>query len=110
MSRISSEGTNYYAVVYGLNCRKLKDNMTGHRGTQWKIMEECLKDIHNIGMGYELAKGYCRAELGIQDTSGINEIKPVKKTDLCFKCGGPHFQYKCTSNSNKIFQNKTTQV
>ena len=30
MSRTSAECTNNYAVVYGLNCRKLKDNVAGH--------------------------------------------------------------------------------
>ena len=30
MSRFSVEGTNHYAVVYGLNCRKLKDCMVAH--------------------------------------------------------------------------------
>ena len=31
MSRISAEGTNHYAVVYGLNCWKLKDSVAGHK-------------------------------------------------------------------------------
>ena len=30
MFKVSAEGTNHYAVVYGLNCRKLKDNIVGH--------------------------------------------------------------------------------
>ena len=30
MSSISAEGTNHYTVVYHLNCRKLKDSITGH--------------------------------------------------------------------------------
>ena len=53
MSRISVEGTNHYAVGYGLNCRKLKDSMAGDRNAQWKMMEECIRDICNIGEGYE---------------------------------------------------------
>ena len=53
ISRISAEGTNHFAIVYGLNCSKLKDSMAGHRSAKWKMMEECFRDIHNIGMGYE---------------------------------------------------------
>ena len=30
MSRISAQGLNHYAVVYGLNCRNLKDRIVGH--------------------------------------------------------------------------------
>ena len=37
ISKISAEGTNHYQVVYGLNCRKLKDSMAGYRSAQWKI-------------------------------------------------------------------------
>ena len=32
MSRISMEATSHYAVVYGLNCRKLKHSMAEHKG------------------------------------------------------------------------------
>ena len=53
MSRISAEGTNHHAVVHSLNCRKLKDSMAGHRSAQWKMMEECSRDIHNIIATYE---------------------------------------------------------
>ena len=38
MSRISVEGTNHYAVVYGLNCRKLKkmwQDIKVCSGRQW---------------------------------------------------------------------------
>ena len=52
MSRISAEGTNHYALVYGLNCKKLKDGMAEHRSAQWKMMEECFRDTHNIHTGY----------------------------------------------------------
>ena len=34
MSRILVEGLNQYAVVYGLNCRKLKNSITVHQSTQ----------------------------------------------------------------------------
>ena len=40
MSRISLEGTNYYAVIYCCSCRKQKDSIAGHRSTWWKMMEE----------------------------------------------------------------------
>ena len=86
MSRISAEGTNHYAVVYCLNCRKLKDSVTRHRTAQWKMMEECFRDINNIDMWYKRTKGYFRAEFSIPDASGINEIKTVKKRGPCYKC------------------------
>ena len=94
-----------YAVVYCLNCRKLKDSLR-HRSAQWKIILECFRDICNIGVGYEWAKGYYRAKIRMSDASGINEIKAVKKTGLCYKCGGSHLQCECTSNGNKKFWNK----
>ena len=47
-------------------------------------MEECFRDICNINMGYEWAKGYYRAKFSIPDESGINEIKTVNKTGLCY--------------------------
>ena len=67
------------------------------------MMEECFRDIHNVGAGYELAKGYCRAKLNMPDASCIAEIKSMKKAGLCYKCGGPHFQCNCTDNSNNKF-------
>ena len=106
MSRISAKDTNYYAVVYGLNCRKIKDSVVGHWRTQWKMMEECFRDIHNIGAGYKQAKGYCRDIFSLSDASGINEIKTMKKTGPCYKCGGPHFQQDCTNNINNKIQTK----
>ena len=48
MSRISVEGTNHYAVIYSLNCRKPKDSMVGHQSVQWEMMDECFRDMHNI--------------------------------------------------------------
>ena len=62
MSRILAEGLSHYTVVYCLNCRRLKGSVVGHPSTQWKMMEDCFRDIHNIGAGYEKAKGNCRAE------------------------------------------------
>ena len=53
MSSISAEGTNHYAVAYGLNSRKLKDSIAGHQSTQWRTMEECFRDIHNISAWYK---------------------------------------------------------
>ena len=31
MSMILVEGINHYAVVYSLNCRRLKDSVVGHQ-------------------------------------------------------------------------------
>ena len=53
MSGISVEGTNHYAVVNGLNCRKLKDSVAEYRSVWWKRMEECFRDMHNIIVGYK---------------------------------------------------------
>ena len=92
MSWISVEDTNHYAVVYGLKCRKLKDSMAGHKSAQWKMMDECFIDIINISVGYEYAKGYCRAKFSILDASGINEIKTIKKTGPHYRCRGTHLQ------------------
>ena len=52
MSRILVVGINHYAVVYGINCMKLKYSIMGHWSTQWKTMEEWFRDIHNISAGY----------------------------------------------------------
>ena len=59
MSALSTEGTKNYAVVCGLNCRKLKDNIAGHKSAQWKVMEEYIRDVCNIDAGYESDKGSC---------------------------------------------------
>ena len=53
LSRISVEGTNHYAVVYGLNCGKPKDSVAGHRSAQWKRIKECFRDICMIIVWYE---------------------------------------------------------
>ena len=39
ISSISVEGINHYALVYGLNCRKLKDGVVGHWSIQWRTMK-----------------------------------------------------------------------
>ena len=69
MSRISPKGLNHYAVVYGLNCRRLKDSVLGHKGRQWKIMEDCLRDICFTCAGYEKAKGHCTANYNTPEAS-----------------------------------------
>ena len=56
MSRISVEGFNHYSVVYGLNFRKFKESVIGHHSAQWKAIEDCLRDIHNIDDGYKKLK------------------------------------------------------
>ena len=53
MAGTSVEGTSHYTVVYGLNCRKLKDSMAGHGSAQWRTMEEYFRDICNSGVGYK---------------------------------------------------------
>ena len=57
MSRILVEGLNLYTVVYGLNGRRLKNSAVVHWSTQGKMMEDCFRDICNIGAGYERARG-----------------------------------------------------
>ena len=103
MSRISVKGTKHYAVVYGLNCRKLKNSVAGHRSAQWKMIEECFRDICNISVGYEQAKGYCRAKFSIPDVSGIHEITGVKKIGPCYRCRRPHLQHEYESNGYNKF-------
>ena len=94
ISKVLVEGTNHFAVVYGLNCRKHKDSVVGHRSTQWKMVEECFRDIHNIAMGYEWPKGYCRTEFSFPHVPGINEIKAVKRPAHAMSAEDP------TSNVN----------
>ena len=45
-------------MVYGLNCRRLKESIVGHQSVQWKTMEDCSRNICNIGAWYDRAKGY----------------------------------------------------
>ena len=92
MSRILAEGLNHYTVVYGLNCRRLRDNVVVHHSVQWKTMEDCFEDICNIGAGYERAKGYCRADFNTPEASMITEVIATKEPGLCYKCRGPYFQ------------------
>ena len=110
MSRISGDGLNHYTVVYGLNYRRLKDSVVGHHSTQWKMMEDCSRDICNIDAEYERAKGYYRAKLNTQEASMITEVKTTKQPGPCYKFRGPHSQNNCTNHKNdkNNFQNKTT--
>ena len=75
-----------------------------------ETMEDCFRDICNIGVGYKRVKVYCRAAFNTQEASTITEVKTTKEPGPCYKCGGPNFQNNCTShksnNSNK-FQNMT---
>ena len=52
-SRILVDGLSYYTVVYGLNCRRLKDGVAVHQGVQWIKMKDHVMYIHYIGAGYE---------------------------------------------------------
>ena len=113
MSSISAMGTNHYAVVYGLNCRKLKDSISGHWSVQWMTMEECFRDICNIGAGYERVKGYCRADFNTPEASTITEVKTLREPGMLYKWRGPHFQNNCMnhkSNNNNKFQNKNNNT
>ena len=104
MSRISVEVPCHYAAVYDLNCRKLKDSIIGHQSVEWKMIEECLRDIHNKGARYEWAKGYCRAEFNIPDTSCIYGQNHEDRAML--QMWRTHFQDKCTDNSSNKFHTK----
>ena len=86
MSSILVEGTNHYAVFNGLNCRKLEDSISEHQSVQWRMMEECLRDIPNINAGYEKTNHYYRAKFNTPDTSRTVEIKTMQKTGLCLLC------------------------
>ena len=79
MLRILVEGFNHYVVVYGLNCQKLKNSVMIHCSAQWKIMEDCLRDICNINVGYEGVKGYWRAKFNTPDAAYITEFKTMNK-------------------------------
>ena len=44
-------------------------------------MEDCFKDIHNIGAGYTKATGYCRAKYNSPETSVTTEVKPWRNQE-----------------------------
>ena len=46
-------------------------------------MEDCFRDICNVGARYERAKGYCRAKLNTTETSVITVVKTMKESGLC---------------------------
>ena len=50
-----------------------------HQSMQWKMMEDCFKDICNIGSGFEKAKGYSRVEYNTSEASVITEVKTMRK-------------------------------
>ena len=74
------------------------------------MMEDCFRDIHNIGAGFERAKSYCKVEYNTPEASVINEVKTMRTPGLCYKCRGPHFQSNCTNlrenNSNEFQKHK----
>ena len=108
MAQIPAEGLNYYIVVYGLNSAKLKDNVVGHRSAYWNTMKDCFSDINAFGAGYEIAKGYSRADLDPHNGSINNEDRFTTEQGPCFKCGEPHYYSKCMKNkghSNSKLQN-----
>ena len=54
------------------------------------MMANCLKDIHNIGAGYEKAKGYCRASYNTLEAPVITDVKTVRKPGSYYKYGEPN--------------------
>ena len=98
MSRILVEGLNHYTVVYGLNCRRLKDSVAGHWNMQWKTMEDCFRNIYISSTGYERAQEYCRADFNIPEASMITELKTTKEPGPCYKSSGSHFQNNYTNH------------
>ena len=82
MSHILAQGLNHYTVVYGLNCRMLKDSVVGHQSVQWKTIEDCFRDFHFIGAGCKGAKGYCRTDINTPEASTITEVKSTKEPGL----------------------------
>ena len=69
-------------MVYGLSCRRLRDNVVGHQSAQWKTMEYCFRDICNISAGYKRAKGYCRDDFNTPESSMILRSRPQKNQEL----------------------------
>ena len=65
--------------------------------------------ICNIGSGYKRAISNCRAKFNTPYVSCVAEVKTMKKSGPCYKCGGPHFPRNCTDrgNSSNKFQTKT---
>ena len=53
------------------------------------MMEDCFRDMYNIGAGYERAKGCCKAKFNNQETSMITEVKTMKEPGPCYKCVDP---------------------
>ena len=79
---------------------------------QSKMIEDGFRDICNIGIGYERAKGYCRAEFNTLDASCITDAKTMKKLGWYYKCRAPHFQSNWTDhrgNSSNELQTKTAK-
>ena len=72
MSQISAAGLNHYTVVNGLDSRKLRESVVGHRSVQWRSMEDCFRDICASGAGHERAKDYGRVEFDALQASPIN--------------------------------------
>ena len=101
------EGLNHYTVVYGLNCRRLKDSVAGHWNMQWKKWRVASTMFIILVL---VQKSQRLAEL----ISTPQKHHPALSEDynelgLCYKCGRPHFQNNCTnheSNNSNKFQNK----
>ena len=102
MYRILVRGLNHYTVVYGLNCRWLKDSVVGHQSIQWKTMEDCFRDIHNTVAGYERTTGYYRADFNTPEASMITNLKTIKELRPYYRCSRSHLQNNCTNHKSNI--------
>ena len=71
-------------------------------------MEECFRDIHNIGTGCEGAKAYCRAKFNTPHISCITQVRPIKNTGPCFFTFSETVQTITATNFTQKHQNVNT--
>ena len=86
MAQIPADSLN------GLNSANLSDKVAGHQSAHLNTMEECFRNIHAFGTGYETAKGYSRADFDAPDALTISGVRSTKEQGPCFKCSGLHYQ------------------
>ena len=90
---------------------KVKGQCCGTVECTMKIMEDCFRDICNIGAGYERAKGYWRTDFSDPEALKITDVKTIKEPGLWCRCSRSHFQNNCTnhkSNTSNKFQNTSS--
>ena len=108
ISSISAESTNHYVVVYGLICRKLKDNITGHQ----KHSERWWNSATGIFVISALGMNKLRAIAELNSTCQMHHVS------LRLKSGGRQahaisvddhtFSINVQTNSSNKFQAKTS--